>query len=531
MFSYFDRAGDFIKGQRGKWGFAYALFLGLLSALSMPPYPFIPFFFFAIVFALLLLSTATRGRQAFWMGIAFGIGHFGFGLYWVGYSFFAQSEIPGWLAPIAVALMVLYLSLYPGLVFFLTRKLWHTDWVRRTFAFAGLYVFAEYLRGNEPFFTGFPWNPASLIWWPSDSVLQTMSIWGSAGLGLVTLISAGFMAPLFDRAVGRRARLILPAIGLTIIAGMYGFGWTRLAEHPAEFRDDVAIRLVQANIPQTQKWDPAFVRRNLDKYLEMSRGPDLGQDVQGVVVWPETAVPYDVENNLTRDFIMARFGNVVLLTGAARQIDQPEPELNNSLYALGPGGEYLGRYDKHHLVPFGEYLPERRLLGFLGLGPLVGGTSNFDRGDGPATMRVDGLPPFSPLICYEVIFPDEVIVRDDRPDWLLNITNDAWFGISPGPYQHFQMARARAIEEGLPLVRVAGTGISAVVDPYGRVLSRIELGTEGTIDVFLPRPIAPTLYSGKGKIWGIWLVLGAAFVLLVIGAGAGLTARGKREEN
>ena len=202
-----------------------------------------------------------------------------------------------------------------------------------------------------------------------------------------------------------------------------------------------------------------------------------------------------------------------MISGANRYGGEEEDKVFNSVYALAPGGEVLDIYDKVHLVPFGEYIPFREYLGRMGLNALVTGSSDFSRGAGLKTMKLPGLPRFSPLVCYEIIFPGNVIAPNEQPAWFLNLTNDAWFGVTPGPYQHFEMARMRAVEEGIPVVRVAGGGISGVVDPLGRVTGKLGLGQTGFLDVALPRPLVQkTLYSVYGSI--IFLVMVFAFLTI-----------------
>jgi apolipoprotein N-acyltransferase len=238
------------------------------------------------------------------------------------------------------------------------------------------------------------------------------------------------------------------------------------------------------------------------------------------VIWAETAVPFllDGEPELRAQLagIVPRDG--LLITGAPRLGGPGDPpRLWNSLHGLDETGAIVGTYDKHHLVPFGEYTPLRSVLGWLGLGKLAVGAQGFSAGPGVVTLDLPGLPPFSPLICYEVIFPGRVVAEGARPQWLLNLTNDAWFGNSSGPYQHFAAARIRAVEEGLPLVRVANNGITAVVDPYGRLLGRRHLNQVGILDSALPRPAqGVTLYARVGDRMGLFLIVTLAFSALIL---------------
>lgn len=523
MLDRLAEVGAHFRAIKGFWAFAYCAFLGVLSALAFPPYPFVPLFFVAIVLLLLLLSGEERVSRAFGYGFFFGAGQFGFSLSWITNSFFVQSDVPLWLAPIMVSLLVVILSLFPGMATLITRLLWHRYWPQRAMAFASLYMAFEFTRGLI-----FPWNPTSLIWWPADVMLQTLSVGGSLGLGLLTIVAAGLFAPLFDGAWSARTRLITPTTGLLIMGIMAGLGAIRLKDSNPSFEDGLVVRLVQPAIPQVEKWDPRFIRRNLDKHISLSTLPPGLLGRPEIIVWSETAVPYDLENQPTREFIMANFPGQILLTGAVRNVLEPVPELTNSLYVLGGQGNILARYDKARLVPFGEWVPGRKFLGTLGLETLVPGSTDYQEGPGLQTIALAGYPSFSPLVCYEVIFSGNVVIGEDNPGWILNITNDAWFGNSAGPRQHFQMARERAIEEGMPVIRVAGTGISAVIDPFGRVLERLDLNEEGIIDSRLPGK-TPTIPIFKSL--GFLPMGGLAAVFFLIGAGSGRPERPRKEEN
>ncbi|HLT02691.1 MAG TPA: apolipoprotein N-acyltransferase, partial [Geminicoccaceae bacterium] len=278
--------------------------------------------------------------------------------------------------------------------------------------------------------------------------------------------------------------------------------------------DGVHLRLVQGNIAQQQKWQPEGRRLAFDRHLTLS-----AESRDGIthVIWPESAAPYPLEQDgVAREMIAEVVPpGGLLLTGGERFDLSGEPPLAwNSLFVLDGTGAILARYDKRDLVPFGEFLPLRDVLGRIGLDKLTHGSIDFQAGPGRATIRLPGLPPFSPLICYEAIFPGSVVDRDDRPAWLLNITNDAWFGRSTGPYQHFAMARMRAIEEGLPLVRSANSGISAVVDAWGRTEAQLALGETGVLDAALPQPLpGGTPFARSGG-----LIVLAPAALLVLAA-------------
>jgi apolipoprotein N-acyltransferase len=321
---------------------------------------------------------------------------------------------------------------------------------------------------------------------------------------LLMLLWAGLAAVLATEVLNRRtliaACLVLAAAPLALAAGQW-----RLATASSAMFDGIGLRIVQANIAQGDKWRPGRQEEIVGAHLELSTAGGLA----GVshLVWPESAVPMlidegpEARNRLVEDLP----SSLTLLIGALRRefddnAGAPGLRVYNSLFALTGSGEIMARYDKWRLVPFGEFLPLESLLAPLGLRKLVPVPHGFAAGPAPLTLAIDGTPPFSPLICYEAIFPRDMIDRKARPEWLLNVTNDGWFGNSAGPYQHLEQARFRAIEEGLALVRAANTGISAVIDPYGRILHRLELGVAGRIDSPLPRPLPPTLYARWGDL-------------------------------
>jgi apolipoprotein N-acyltransferase len=453
----------------------------------------------AFVGLLWQLDGVRHRRGAFLLGWAFGVGQFAAGLYWVGIAFFVDAPAYAWMVPFAVAGLAAGLAIFTGLV---TLAVWLVPWygVARVLTFAVAWSAAEWLRGHV--LTGFPWNLQATVWSFSDIAVQPVALFGAYGLTLVTVFAALAPATLVA-AGGPWRRWGASAVAAVVIAAMFGGGALRLDAAPTLGSDtvaDVRLRLVQANIPQQLKWDPELRRDHLERHIEMSAG---GPDSEAVthVIWPETAVSYFLENTEGLRGALARAvpDGGRLLTGLPRfEGGGDDTVLYNSLVALDQEGATRARYDKFHLVPFGEYVPFSR---WLPLERLTPGRLDFSAGPGPRTLRSDGLPPFSPLICYEAIFPGNVLNAEDRPEWLLNITNDAWFGVSSGPYQHLASARLRAVEEGLPLVRAANTGISIVVDAHGRELHRLGLNRRGTIDADLPRALETmTVYARLGDL-------------------------------
>jgi len=504
---------------------ALAALLGASTALALPPVYLVPLLVPAVVGLLWLTAGTRRGRSAFWVGWAFGLGHFAAGLYWIGIAFFVDAARHAWMMPFAVLGLAAGLAIFKGLMLAGLRALplWDRPgdtaqaWAR-VLVLAALWTLAEWLRGN--LLTGFPWNLAATVWgfWPAAQ--QSAALVGAWGLSLLTVLAAGLPA-LSGWSAGRRGAWTGVGAAVAVVAVAIGGGMLRLQTAPAPgsaVHDGVRLRLVQPGIPQHLKWRDDLRLQHLRKHVELSRRP--GFDRRTHVIWPETAVPYFLSRQPDVRGLLARAAPADggLLTGAPRLADRDGRRVyHNSLLALGPDGRELGRYDKVHLVPFGEYVPLRR---YLPLPRLAQGAGDFTPGTGHGALDVPGLPPFSVLICYEAIFPREVVKPGTRPGWLLNVTNDAWFGVSSGPYQHLASARLRAIERGLPLVRAANTGISAIVDPWGRTLARLDLQAVGVLDGPLPRAIAwGTPYARFGDLTAFLLVLGA------LAAGAGLRRR------
>lgn len=493
----------------------FVLFLGIISVFAFPPYNFFPVWFLALALFFHLLSSTKSGVAA-WYGFVFGIGQFGSGLYWIANSFYQQSAVPHWIAPIAVSGLVIYLSLYPSLAAWCFALMAKKNSFSRAFILATFFGLTEWLRGT--LLTGFPWNVPSLIWSSSPEVMQVASVVGSYGLSLINFFIAALLAGVIDEkqnlAQRIRALMTVLAIGLSLYVG----GAVRLSKADVEFEPKIFMRIVQPNIPQNEKWDEGQLLENLQLHLDLSRDERDNPSQTIYVLWPETAIPFDIANSYeTRRFIMNSLGaNIVLISGAPRLTVTNPPKIYNSIFVLGRDGNIHGLYDKAHLVPFGEFTPFRFILSQLGFTKLVTGDLDFSEGVGPLTLHVPGLPPMSPLVCYEVIFSGDVISRSDRPKWFLNLTNDAWFGQSPGPYQHLALARFRAVEEGIPLLRAAGTGMSAVIDPYGRPLKILALSSRGVINTALPKGLSATpIFSILGNTPFFILVFSYVFYIFI----------------
>jgi len=481
---------------------------GGLAAAALPPFYALPLLIPSFTLALWQLQGATGHRQALITGWAFGFGYFAAGIYWVGIAFLVDVERFGWVMPFAVSGLAAGLALFPALAFWLTHaasRRFALGGVAQVLALAAAWLLGEGLRAW--LFTGFPWNLIGSVWAFSAETLQAAAYGGVWLLSLITVAAAAapaaLTAPSGRRPAGRVAVLLL----LLLPLASWALGVWRLDAAPAAGSAvvaDVKLRLVQPSIPQELKWRADRKAANLRLQAELSRLP--GHDSRTLIIWPETAVPYllAAEPALQRDLAGLVPPGGFLIAGAPR-VDPADPqgEIWNALHALDAEGGIVATYDKVHLVPFGEYTPLRSLLG---LAKLTVGARDFSAGEGLKSLDLPGVPPFSPLICYEVIFPGAAkpAAADSAPRWLLNLTNDAWFGDSTGPYQHLAAAQMRAVEEGLPLVRAANNGISAVIDSYGRVLKRLELNDRGIIDIELPEAAAgttPYSYAGNLLYW------------------------------
>jgi apolipoprotein N-acyltransferase len=500
--------------QRTGWRrYSLAFLLGVSATLALPPFYATVLMLPAFTGLVWLLDGTVRPREAFFIGWSFGFGFFLSGLYWIGISMTVDLATFGWMIPFSTGGLSAYLALFPGAAL-LAVKLSRARGIGRIFALAAAWTIAEWLRGH--LFTGFPWNLVAYTWTVGDAPLQFAAAVGSYGLSLVTVLIMALPAVLAGSHAARRKWIPLGAT-LALVAALWGGGALRLAGAGHATVPGVELRLVQPDIQQEAKWDRAHVRANLLEAIRLSTGP--GYDKITDIIWPETSIgPFfladEPELRATLAKIVPKGG--LLLTGSLRR--EPGAAMPgappgvaavryfNSLEVLDARGQVIAAYDKHHLVPFGEYVPLRSVLGIVAIAEEIG---DFAAGPGPRTLELPHLPPVGPLICYEAIFPGAVAADDPRPHWLLNITNDAWFGNSTGPYQHFESARMRAVEEGIPMVRDANTGISGIVDAYGRVRAILGLERPGVVDGPLPTALdRPTLYARYGDLGLVVMLVG-----------------------
>jgi apolipoprotein N-acyltransferase len=499
------RVAGWLERRRGPARLVLAALFGVVAVGALPPLYIVPLIVPAFVGLLWLLRGVAGRWGAFATGWAFGFGYFAAGLYWITHALLTDPEKFGWMAPFAVPALATGLAIFIGLAVLAAHM---TRWrgVALVLAFAIAWSGAEWLRGVA--LTGFPWNPVGSIWAFSHVTIQSTSAVGVYGLGFVTVLAASMPALLGWNETTRWRPI---AAAATVLALFLVAGAARLLGPDPGNVPNIRLRIVQANIAQTHKWRRTLRLAHLTRHLELTA--TAGADKITHVIWPETAAPFFLTIDApARDAIAAVVpkGGLVI-TGAVRRTARPPLRYWNSLHAIDDRGRLAGSYDKHHLVPFGEYVPLRR---YLPIKKIAGGDTEFSRGPGAITLALPGLPPVSPLICYEAIFPAAVVAPNaPRPGWLLNITNDAWFGRSAGPHQHLAAARFRAVEEGLPLVRAANTGISAVFDAHGREIGRLGLGKTGVLDAPLPRSLATrTIFAATGN-WALLVLLAISALL------------------
>lgn len=478
--------------ERAGWKADGAAFgLGLLSALALPPFHLLPVLLLTVPVLLTLVGATRRPWGALRRGFWFGFGQHLVGLYWITEAILLESARYWWFVPIAVPALSALLAVFIAAPCWAA---WRTPagW-RRVAMFASVWLLADLVR--QFLGTGFPWNPWGSIWAVpggfGDVMIQPAAWIGTPGLTLLTVLLASLPV------LGGRGW----AAGGAILALWAAAGLWRLRD-PEPPAPGLAVVLVQGNVAQGQKWDRTTAEAVFDRHLRLTaEGVAEAGARPAVVVWPETSSVFLLQSDWGARAAIAQaaapargaiIGSLTFIEGAPSADPANLPQ--NSMVAMAPDGGITGLYHKWHLVPFGEYAPTWVPLAIQ----VVPGRFAF--GQGPATLRIPGVPPFGGLICYETIFPAQVVDEADRPDWLVNITNDAWFGNSTGPRQHLAAARLRAVEEGLPLMRAANTGISAGFDSRGRELGRLPLGEGGKLVLDLPGKRPPTSFSRWGLV-------------------------------
>ena len=492
----------------GRQRFLIAFLAGAASTLALAPINAWPVMFVTLPVLVWLVdgikAAAWRGlRTAFAVGWWFGFGYFLAGVWWVGSAFLVDVKTFGWLLPFAITALPAWLAVLTGAGTAVARLLWTTG-PSRIVTLAAAVAASEWLRGQ--LLSGFPWNAFGYALTGSLPLAQGAAIAGIWGLTFLAVLV--FATPALFADTVRRG-LTATVLAVAALAALAAWGTARLDRNPGTAVTGVHLRIMQPDIPQDENFSYGARTPITAKYIRLSQSRSLAGITH--LIWPESAFPfYLVREPDALGAITAMLPeHTTLITGAARPAGAGSHHAYNSVYAIGHDGPVTAIYDKVHLVPFGEYLPFESLFTRIGLTQLTGVPGGFLSGSERRSTAVGGAPAMLPLVCYEAIFPAAAVTdAGDRPGWLLNLTNDAWFGITPGPYQHFAQSRVRAIEQGLPLVRAANTGISGVVDPMGRVLAALPLGQEGLLDSALPEAAPATLYARTGDLPFILTVIG-----------------------
>ena len=496
-----------------------ALACGAVSALAMPPYSLGPILLLTLPALAWLIeglaSEPLRGRvlKGFALGWVFGLGFHLAGLYWVGHAILVEAEDFAWVLPFAIIGLPAGLAVFTGVGIALASAFWPSN-AARILALAGGLALADMLRGYA--LTGFPWNSLGYASMFSDILLQGASLVGLYGLSFAVVVVAALPAALWPREDGFNwLKPVVATFSLMLLALWLGYGWNRLEHAVTENEEGILIRIVQPNIVQTEKWKPENRVEIITTYLELTdraTSPEImGASDVTHVIWPESSMPFFL---LEAPAILSQLAallpdDVHLLAGNIRR---DETGFYNSLILFDGQARPLAAYDKQQLVPFGEYLPFSDLLTSIGLEQVSQIKAGFTQGGGERWMQVPGLGDVLPLICYEAIFPRLTATKGLRPRAMVNITNDGWFSFSSGPYQHFAQARMRAAEQGIPMVRAANTGISAVIDPYGRVIEFLPLGARGVIDSPLPKTLAFTTFARFHHLPALVMIILSFFV-------------------
>ena len=488
---------------------AIALAAGAVSALAMAPFNAWPVLFVTFPVLVWLIDGTGPGRRgvvsAAIAGWWFGLGYFVAGLYWIGNALLVDADTFAWLLPLAILGLPALLALFMAAGCALARTIWTRDWSRLLSLAVALTV-SEWLRGH--ILSGFPWNLFGYALAEPLAMAQAASLIGIWGMSFLAIAIFASPATLIDD----RARTTWPwlpfVVSILLLAASGGYGAWRLDQHPTQFVSGVKLRLMQPNLQQDVKFNYAAKDDVLARYMAF-------------LIWPESAFTFFLTREPAELAKIANFlpPQTTLITGAVRAPDL-SPAVKptrayNSIYVINHDGDILSVYDKLHLVPFGEYLPFQTVLEKIGLQQITKVQGGFIPGARRRSMTIPGTPRVLPLICYEVAFSDAIVPAGERPGWIVNLTNDGWFGNSTGPYQHLQMARLRAIEEGLPIVRSANTGISAVIDPVGREVGHLALGQEAVLDSALPVALSPTVFSRWRNIPLGMAVLFAGLVVFI----------------
>lgn len=486
-----------------------SILAGWIAAFAMPPAGIWPCLILGFSLFAWLWQNAATYRAAFLIAFLFGIGYFTTGLWWIGNALLIEGNEFWWVWPISVIGLPVLLSLFTGFFSSLAKVFFKTPRLSTWIGFAAFLTVSEWVRGH--IFTGFPWNLYGYAWGRHLEILQSVSLFGAFTLTLWTVMIASAPTYIWFLRGDKKRAVTIATLTISIFALLFGFGMWRMAHTQTALNPDVAVRIVQPNIPQTMKWDEALLVTNFEKHLLLSGKDSAPKPRSLFILWPETAIPPQLLNNqVVRQkiarMLRAQSPQTVLLTGALVHEINPDGSSRyfNSLLAFNDRAQVKASYSKTHLVPFGEFIPFQR---WIPITPVVR-FQGFEAGTGPQTLIVDAMPGISPLICYEIIFSGQVALKNDRPAALVAITNDGWYGKSAGPYQHFFQVQVRAMEEGLPAIRSANTGISGVIDPLGRVLTSAPIFETASLDLALPHPLPPTLFARTGTFFWFCALIG-----------------------
>ena len=437
-----------------------------------------------------LFNQAENKKQAFATGFLFSFGYHVAGLYWIGNALLVEGNPYQWAWPLAVIALPALLALFTALYITIAHRVFAKNTLSGFVGFCALLALSEWVRGYA--FTGFPWNLYGYSWISVLPIAQIVSFVGPYGLALLTILWGASLGYLFTSA---RLKVVVALVSILLMGGSYIFGTQRLKQNVSTY-EGVNVHIVQPNIAQKDKWDNYKLRDNFEKHIGLSSAQKSTN--KNIIIWPETALPpVFLQSEAVHERIRSVLNsNDMLLSGALQvSLDKASgtPSYHNALMLWDSQNTATRLYSKSHLVPFGEYIPFQQ---YIPLKPVVE-FSGFERGHGTKTIQYQDYPSFSPLICYEIIFPHQSVVKNNpRPDYILTVTNDAWYGDSPGPYQHFVQAQFRAIEQGIPVVRSANTGVSGLIDPYGRVVQQSPLMEGAAITAPLPLKIAENTFYG-----------------------------------
>lgn len=529
-----DRFAQWCHLVSGWQRMAVAFLAGAIAALSMPPLNLLPAAFVGFPIIVWLLDGVERKQTivahilgpAFRIGWAFGFGYFTLGLHWMSGAFFVEPDLFLWALPLGLFGLPALLAIFWGLATALAHLFW-SDFGQRILALAVSIALFEFLRGH--LFTGFPWNLPGMMFALSLETMQLGALIGVYGMSFIAVLLAltpAVIWPDLDQPISARFGPLGAAI--IVLCGIFAFGFWQIGQSPTTYRDDVNLRLVQPNIPQAEKWKPENAELIFSQLLAMSgekaSPADPGIIAATHVIWPESVFPFFIDEHPDALARIARMlpNGTNLIAGAAREkrnladLGETTDGIHNAIISINDQGEINATYNKYRLVPFGEFVPFKPILSLLGIREFVTASDSFVHGQRPnAPMNPLGTPPFLPLICYEAIFSGGMGPSIAQAQWMLNLTNDAWFKGTIGPQQHFVHAQMRAIEEGVPLVRVANTGITAIIDPVGRIVARLQSDEAGVLNSKLPERLEQTVFSSyRHNVF--YLMIFGSFLLVLL---------------